>query len=102
MFQIPAIGVALLKNHRDVADLLTLHKADPHFRDDRGRILFTRIISEERLTTQLVDKLLYMLNTYKPNINDQDVHGMTAVICYYDCLKSLSKLWFKNSSKISK
>jgi len=78
-FQMPPIGVALLKNHRQTARLLADNNADANFRDERGRNLLCRLLGEEALTWQLVDKVTYILEEYKPEVNAQDVLGMAAV-----------------------
>ncbi|XP_078491474.1 poly [ADP-ribose] polymerase tankyrase isoform X1 [Ciona intestinalis] len=74
--KMPPIGVALLKDHRETAHLLTEHHADPNFRDERGRTLVARLLAEEPLSWQLVDRISYLLEAYKPDVNSQDVQGM--------------------------
>lgn len=73
------IGVALLKDHRETAHLLSEHHADANFRDDRGRTLVARLLAEEPLTWKLVDHVTYLLEAYKPEVNAQDVLGMAPV-----------------------
>uniref|UniRef100_A0A6F9DBH5 Poly [ADP-ribose] polymerase n=1 Tax=Phallusia mammillata TaxID=59560 RepID=A0A6F9DBH5_9ASCI len=73
------IGVALLKDHRETAHLLSEHHADANFRDDRGRTLVARLLAEEPLTWKLVDHVTYLLEAYKPEVNAQDVLGMAPI-----------------------
>ena len=75
----PPIGVALLKDHRDIAQLLADHHADANFRDERGRTLVARLLAEEPLNWKLVDRINYLLEAFKPEINAQDVQGMGPV-----------------------
>uniref|UniRef100_UPI001939B58C poly [ADP-ribose] polymerase tankyrase-like n=1 Tax=Styela clava TaxID=7725 RepID=UPI001939B58C len=74
--KMPPIGVALLKNHRDVANLLFEHAANIHFKDERGRTILSRLLADESLSWQLVDLIAFLLDTYKPDVNAQDVQGM--------------------------
>ena len=75
----PPIGVALLKDHRETAQLLADHHADANFRDERGRTLVARLLAEEPLNWQLVDRVTYLLESFKPEVNGQDVQGMGPV-----------------------
>ena len=78
----PPIGVALLKDHRDVAQILSEHKADANFRDERGRNLVARLLAEEPLTWKLVDRISFLIENYKADVNSQDVQGMGPVSLY--------------------
>ena len=86
----PPIGVALLKDHRDIAQLLADHHADANFRDERGRTLVARLLAEEPLTWKLVDQVNYLLDTFKPDVNAQDVQGMGPVSVLHSFHTSLS------------